>query len=99
MKRLMTFAAAGMAAFLNAETLTVGKEASQSVTSAATYEKVTVHGNLTVSGARLSIPDGTGVNGAEQVVVSLGSDTGDAATLTVEDGGELGQAAGKGEIL
>lgn len=99
MKRLMTFAAAGMAAFLNAETLTVEKEASWSVTSAATYEKVTVHGNLTVSGARLSIPDGTGVNGAEQVVVSLGSDTGDAATLTVKDGGELGQAAGKGEIL
>lgn len=99
MKRLMTFAAVGTAAFLNAETLTVEKGASRSVTSAATYEKVTVHGNLTVSGARLSISDGTGATGAEQVVVSLGPETGDAATLTVKDGGELGQAAGKGEIL
>ena len=99
MKRLIAVAAAGTAAFLNAETLTVEKGASRSVTSAATYEKVTVHGNLTVSGARLSISDGTGATGAEQVVVSLGPDTGDAATLTVEDGGELGQAAGKGEIL
>lgn len=99
MKRLMTFAAVGTAAFLNAETLTVEKGASRSVTSAATYEKVTVHGNLTVSGARLSISDGTGATGAEQVVVSLGPETGDAATLTVKDGGELGQTAGKGEIL
>ena len=99
MKRLIAVAAAGTAAFLGAETLTVEKGTSVSVTSAATYDAVTVHGNLTVSGARLSIPDGTGETGAEQVVVSLGPDTGDAATLTVEDGGELGQAAGKGEIL
>lgn len=99
MKRLMTLAAAGTAALLNAETLTVEKDDSVSVTSDATYETVTVHGNLTVAGASLSIPDGTGVNGNEKVVVSLGPDAGDAATLTVKDDGEFCQTAGKGEIL
>lgn len=101
MKRLMTFAAAGTAALLNAETLTVEKGQSVSVTSAVTYDAVTVHGDLTVSGAWLAIPDGTGVNGEEKVVVSLGPDAGDAATLTVKDDGEFGQTSnvGKGEIL
>lgn len=101
MKRLIAVAAAGTAAFLGAETLTVEKGQSVSVTTPATYEKVTVHGNLTVAGAWLAIPDGTGVNGEEKVVVSLGPDAGDTATLTVKDDGEFGQTSnvGKGEIL
>lgn len=99
MKKLLTFAVVGAAACLGAETLTVEKGQSVSVTSAVTYETVTIHGDLTVAGARLTIPDGTGANGAEKVVVSLGSDAGDAATLTVKDDGEFFQTAGKGEIL
>lgn len=99
MKRLIAVAAAGTAAFLGAETLTVEKDTSVSVTSATTYDAVTVHGNLTVAGARLSIPDGTGVNGEEKVVVSLGAAADDTAVLTVKDDGEFFQTAGKGEIL
>lgn len=99
MKRLIAVAAAGTVAFLGAETLTVEKGQSVSVTTPATYEKVTVHGNLTVAGARLTIPDGTGVNGEEKVVVSLGADADDTAVLTVKDDGEFFQTAGKGETL
>ena len=95
----LALATAGAAALAEAATLTVGREESLTVTKDAVYETVAVHGDLTVSGACLSLPDGTGGDGQEKTVVSLGSDAGDAATLTVTQGGTFGQTAGKGGIL
>lgn len=95
----LALAAAGAAALAEAATLTVGREESLTVTKDAVYETVAVHGDLTVSGACLSLPDGTGGDGQEKTVVSLGADAGDAATLTVTQGGTFGQTAGKGGIL
>lgn len=95
----LALAAAGAVALAEAATLTVGREESLTVTKDAVYETVAVHGDLTVSGACLSLPDGTGGDGQEKTVVSLGADAGDAATLTVTQGGTFGQTAGKGGIL
>lgn len=95
----LVLAAAGAAALAEAATLTVEREESLTVTEDAAYEAVTAHGNLTVSGACLSLPDGTGGDGQEKTVVSLGPDAGDTATLTVTQGGKFRQTAGKGEIL
>ena len=87
----LALAAAGAAALAEAATLTVGRGEAVTVTADAVYETVAVHGDLTVSGACLSLPDGTGGDGQEKTVVSLGSDAGDAATLTVTQGGTFGQ--------
>lgn len=95
----LALAAAGTVALAEAATLTVGREESLTVTKDAVYETVAVHGDLTVSGACLSLPDGTGGDGQEKTVVSLGADAGDAATLTVTQGGTFGQTAGKGGVL
>lgn len=95
----LALAVAGAVALAEAATLTVGREESLTVTKDAVYETVAVHGDLTVSGACLSLPDGTGGDGQEKTVVSLGADAGDAATLTVTQGGTFGQTAGKGGIL
>lgn len=95
----LALAVAGTVALAEAATLTVGRGEAVTVTADAVYETVAVHGDLTVSGACLSLPDGTGGDGQEKTVVSLGSDAGDAATLTVTQGGTFGQTAGKGGIL
>lgn len=95
----LALAAAGTVALAEAATLTVGREEALTMTEDAVYETVAVHGDLTVSGACLSLPDGTGGDGQEKTVVSLGADAGDAATLTVTQGGTFGQTAGKGGIL
>lgn len=95
----LVLAAAGAAALAEAATLTVGRGEAVTVTTNAVYETVAVHGDLTVSGACLSLPDGTGADGKEKTVVSLGADAGDAATLTVKAGGSFRQTAGKGDIL
>lgn len=95
----LALAAAGAAALAEAATLTVGRGEAVTVTADAVYETVAVHGDLTVSGACLSLPDGTGGDGQEKTVVSLGADAGDAATLTVKAGGSFRQNAGKGDIL
>ena len=95
----LALAAAGAAALAEAATLTVGRGESVTVTADAVYETVAVHGDLAVSGACLSLPDGTGGNGQEQTVVSLGPNAGDTATLTVTQGGKFRQNAGKGGIL
>lgn len=95
----LALAAAGAAALAEAATLTVGRGESVTVTADAVYETVAVHGDLAVSGACLSLPDGTGGDGQEQTVVSLGPNAGDTATLTVTQGGTFGQTAGKGGIL
>lgn len=95
----LALAVAGTVALAEAATLTVGRGEAVTVTADAVYETVAVHGDLTVSGACLSLPDGTGGNGQEQTVVSLGPNAGDTATLTVTQGGTFGQTAGKGGIL
>lgn len=95
----LALAAAGAAALAEAATLTVGRGEAVTVTEDAVYETVAVHGDLTVSGACLSLPDGTGGDGQEKTVVSLGPDAGDTATLTVTQGGKFRQTAGMGEIL
>lgn len=95
----LALAAAGAAALAEAATLTVERGEAVTVTEDAVYETVAVHGDLTVSGACLSLPDGTGGDGQEKTVVSLGADAGDAATLTVKAGGSFRQNAGKGDIL
>lgn len=95
----LALAVAGTVALAEAATLTVGRGEAVTVTADAVYETVAVHGDLTVSGVCLSLPDGTGGDGQEKTVVSLGSDAGDAATLTVTQGGTFGQTAGKGGIL
>ena len=95
----LALAVAGTVALAEAATLTVGRGEAVTVTADAVYETVAVHGDLTVSGACLSFPDGTGGDGQEKTVVSLGADAGDAATLTVTQGGTFGQTAGKGGIL
>lgn len=95
----LALAAAGTVALAEAATLTVGREESLTVTEDAAYEAVTAHGNLTVAGAKVSLVDGDGTDGQEKTVVSLGADAGDAATLTVTQGGTFGQTAGKGGIL
>lgn len=95
----LALAAAGAAALAEAATLTVGRGEAVTVTADAVYETVAVHGDLTVSGACLSLPDGTGGDGQEKTVVSLGADAGDTATLTVKAGGSFRQNAGKGDIL
>ena len=95
----LALAAAGAAALAEAATLTVGRGEAVTVTADAVYEAVTAHGNLTVAGAKVSLVDGDGTDGQEKTVVSLGPDAGDAATLTVTQGGTFGQTAGKGGIL
>lgn len=95
----LALAVAGTVALAEAATLTVGRGEVVTVTADAVYETVAVHGDLTVSGACLSLPDGTDGDGQEKTVVSLGADAGDAATLTVTQGGTFGQTAGKGGIL
>lgn len=95
----LALAAAGAAALAEAATLTVGRGESVTVTADAVYETVAVHGDLAVSGACLSLPDGTGGDGQEKTVVSLGPNAGDTATLTVTQGGKFRQNAGKGGIL
>lgn len=95
----LALAAAGTVALAEAATLTVKRGEVVTVTADAVYETVAVHGDLTVSGACLSLPDGTDGDGQEKTVVSLGADAGDAATLTVTQGGTFGQTAGKGGIL
>lgn len=95
----LALAVAGTVALAEAATLTVKRGETVTVTEDAVYETVAVHGDLTVSGACLSLPDGTGGDGQEKTVVSLGADAGDAATLTVTQGGTFGQTAGKGGIL
>ena len=72
MKKLLMGVVAAWTAGAVAETLTVESGEARLVTANATYEAVVVRGALTVSGARLSLPDGTDANGAEKVVVSLG---------------------------
>ena len=71
MKKLLMGVVAVWTAGAVAETLTVESGETRLVTTDATYEAVVVRGALTVSGARLSLPDGTGENGKEKVVVSL----------------------------
>lgn len=56
----LALAAAGTVALAEAATLTVGREEALTMTEDAVYETVAVHGDLTVSGACLSLPDGTG---------------------------------------
>lgn len=100
MKKLLLGVVAVWTAGAVAETLTVESGEARLETTDATYEAVVVRGALTVSGARLSLPDGTGENGKEKVVVSLGGKgADDVSTLTVKDGGTFGQTPGKGEIL
>lgn len=95
----LALAVAGTVALAEAATLSVEREEPLTVTEDAAYEAVTAHGNLTVAGAKVSLVDGDGTDGQEQTVVSLGPDAGDAATLTVTQGGTFGQTAGKGGIL
>lgn len=95
----LALAVAGTVALAEAATLTVGRGEAVTVTEDAAYEAVTAHGNLTVAGAKVSLVDGDGTDGQEQTVVSLGADAGDAATLTVTQGGTFGQTAGKGGVL
>lgn len=95
----LALAVAGTVALAEAATLTVERGKAVTVTADAVYETVAVHGNLTVSGAKVSLADGNGADGQEKTVVSLGADAGDAATLIVTQGGTFGQTAGKGGIL
>ncbi len=96
---VLALAVAGTVALAEAATLTVERDEPMTLTEDAAYEAVTVHGDLTVSGAKVSLADGNGVDGQETTIVSLGADAGDAATLTVTQGGMFGQTAGKGGIL